>query len=250
MRRLLLSSVALAGLFTLAGCSTVYTQLAPEDRSALERQLAGKESVKNLRVSVYVTPFFGDESKKLLTPLPPEEVHLITQPNGDPVNPGKVEKVLPAGTRVRIRSVAFPTAYAVTERILYTPRHMTWVYLAVEGESDARPFVLCLRPTAKTQAEFLADIGRFLTDDEPSRLLGEYTESVKSAIREKTALVDMPGTALEMAWGYPEKKKKWFEDTNQNEEWSYPGGKRMAYLTNGRVTRVVAVATTASPATP
>jgi hypothetical protein len=239
MHRPILPIALLCGLFLSTACSTVYTQLPSEDRSSLERQLTGKDAAKNLRLSVYVTPFFGDGTKKLLTPLPPEEVQLITHPNGEAVNPGPIEKVLPAGTHVRIKAVEFPTAFAVTERIPYTPRHMTWVYLTLDGEPADRTYVLCLRPTAKTQAEFLGDLERYLTHDEPTRLLSDYTETVKAAIREKNAVVDMPGAALEMAWGYPERKKKWFEESNQNEEWSYPGGKRTAYLTNGRVTRVV-----------
>ncbi len=229
----------ICGLALCAGCTTTYTQLPAEDRSSLERILTGKDAEKRLRLSVYVTPFFGDNAKKLLTPLPPEEVQLITHPNGSNVSPGAIEKVLPAGTRVRIKAVEFPTAFAVTERIPYTPRHLTWVYLNVEGEQTEKPHVLCLRPTANTQAEFLSDLERYLTHDEPARLFSEYSESVKAAIREKNAVIDMPSSALEMAWGYPERKRKWFEESNQNEEWSYPGGKRTAYLTNGRVTRVV-----------
>src|SRR5262245_7045834 len=66
------------------GCAT-YTRLPLEDRGSLERDLTGTHSEKYLRLSYYVTPFFGDASKKLLTPLPPEEVRLLRQPTGAPI---------------------------------------------------------------------------------------------------------------------------------------------------------------------
>src|SRR3712207_8561537 len=39
--------------------------------------------------------------------------------------------------------------------------------------------------------------------------------SVQQAIRQKSAVVDMPADALELAWGYPERKKITFEESDR-----------------------------------
>src|SRR4051794_27185727 len=122
MRSLLAALVAAA---LLSGCAT-YTALGSDDRASLERDLTGRQSERFLRLSYYVTPFFGDASKRLLTAVPPEQVRLLEQPNGSTVNPGPAERILPAGTRVRISRIEFPTPWAMTERVLYTPRTQPW----------------------------------------------------------------------------------------------------------------------------
>ena len=230
MRRLLL----LAPAALAAGCAS-YTQIAPQERSEIERGLTGPEREKFFKLSYYVTPFFGDASKKLLTHVPPEEVRLLNHPNGEPVNPGQVEKVIPAGRKVRILRVEFATSWAVTERLLYTPRTQPWVYLEVADEPRTHPFILVLRPKLASRDEFLAELGRFLADRDPQPLLDGFSESVREAIRKKTAVTDMPSEALEMAWGYPEIKR--IDAPNHRETWVYPGRRRIAYLVDGRLER-------------
>jgi hypothetical protein len=230
MRRLLL----LAPAALSAGCAS-YTQLAPQERNAIERGLTGPEREKFLKLSYYVTPFFGDASKKLLTHVPPEEVRMLNHPNGEPVNPGPVEKVLPAGRRVRIVRVEFPTSWAVTERVLYTPRTQPWVYLEVADEPRTRPFILVLRSRINSKDDFLAEVGRFLSDRDPQPMLDGFSEGVREAIRKKTAIAEMPAEALEMSWGYPEIKR--IDAPNHREMWVYPGRRRIAYLVDGRLER-------------
>jgi hypothetical protein len=236
MRRPLLL-VLVVSAATTAGCAS-FTQLAPQERSAIERELTGPESQKFLKLSYYVTPFFGDASKKLLTHVPPEEVRLLNHPNGEPVNPGPVQKVLPAGRRVRITKVEFPTSWAVTERVLYTPRSQPWIYLEVADEPRTHPFILVLRSKIQSQDEFLAEVGRFLSDRDPQPLLEGFSDSVREGIRKKAAVTDMPAEALEMAWGYPELKR--IDAPNRKEMWVYPGRRRIAYLVDGRLERTEA----------
>jgi hypothetical protein len=182
-----------------------------------------------------VTPFFGDASKKLLTPVPPDEVRLVDHPSGEPVNPGPVQKILPAGTRVRVTKVEFPTSWVVTERVLYTPRWLPWIYLEVAGEPRTQPFILVLRSKIQSHDEFLAEVGRFLSDRDPQPVLESFSEPVREAIRKKTAVTDMPAEALEMAWGYPELKR--IDAPNRKEMWVYPGRRRIAYLVDGKLER-------------
>ncbi|EAU61668.1 conserved hypothetical protein, partial [Stigmatella aurantiaca DW4/3-1] len=60
---------------------------------------------------MYVTPFFGDASKRLLTPYPPEEVLVLDDLRGRPVTPGPIQATLPAGARAKILKVEFPTSW-------------------------------------------------------------------------------------------------------------------------------------------
>jgi hypothetical protein len=219
------------------GCKS-HTQIAPEDRASLDRTLTGPEADRFLRLSLYVTPFFGDASKRLLTPYPPEDVLLLNDTQGNTVGPGAIEATLPVGARARIRKVEFPTSWVVAERILYTPRTWPWIYVEVEGAPKGPPLVLVLPPNLKTREEFLAEVGRYLAAQAPTAQLAAFTEPVREAIRQKKALTDMPAEALEMSWGYPESIRHTLQGTLRHEEWIYPGGRRHAFLTDGRLVRV------------
>jgi hypothetical protein len=234
MSRLLVVLAALLGV----GCAS-HTALAPEERSALKQSLTGPRSERYLRLSSHVTPFFGDASKRLLTPSPPDEVRLLDDTEGKNISPGPVQATVPAGARVRITEVEFPTAWVVTERILYTPRTHPWVYLEVEGAPPGPPLVLVMPRQLKTPEEFHAELGRYLSEQDLGPLLGGFSEPVREAIRQKKAVVGMPAAALEMSWGYPELIQRNLEGGVRNEEWIYPGGRRRAFLTDERLIRIV-----------
>lgn len=217
------------------GCASA-TQLRPEDRAALDRRLTGKESARYLKLSFYLTPFFGDGTKKLLTAVPPEEVRLIDTMKGEPINPGPIEKILPAGTRARITRVEFPTAGVVTGRVLYTPRTLTWIYLDVEGEPRQMPIIVPLRSESKNPDDLLTELERYLSATDPEPLFQSWPDYVREAVKKKVSTQDMPADALEMAWGPPERKRiEYTPEGARRETWTYPGGKRSAVLVNGRV---------------
>jgi len=236
-RRTLFAAATTAACALLWGACASHTQIPAEERAKLERELTGRDSGKFLKLSYYVTPFFGDGTKKLLTHVPPDEVRLLNHPDGTPVNPGPVEKILPAGRPVRVVKVEFPTSWVVTERIPYTPRTQPWVYLTVADEPQSHPFILVLRPGIKSHAEFVAELGRYLSDQDPARLIETWSDAVRTGIQNKSAVTDMPAEALEMAWGYPEIIRREHDGDKKNEIWVYPGRKRIAHLTDGRLVR-------------
>jgi hypothetical protein len=237
MKQRIAVAVLLAAALVAVGCQS-HTQMPAPERAALERELTGREAEKFLRLSYYVVPFFGDASKRLLSHLPPDELRMLNHPDGTPVNPGEPEGILPAGRRVRIQKVEFPTSWVVTERIPYTPRTQPWVYLQIQGAPAAYPYVLVLRQGIQTHEEFLTELGRYLSDRDPSATLQGFGERVQEAVKTKTAIPDMPQEALEMAWGYPELIKKELDGDTRRETWAYPGRKRQAHLVDGRVVRV------------
>ena len=48
----------------------------------------------------------------------------------------------------------------------------------------------------------------------------------------------MPEAAVEMSWGRPESIRRTLEGQQVHQEWTYPGGKRRVFITDGLVTRV------------
>ncbi len=228
---------ALLALLLLSGCVTTSIQLSPEAQTTVVQRLTGED--RFLKLSYFSTPFFSDASKRLLTPVPPDQTRLLDNPDGSPISPGSVEAIFPAGTLVRIKKVEFPTAFVLAERVLYTPRTYPWVYLDVAGTpKNSPPYVLVLRPDAKNETEFLAELDRYLTKDDPATTLAGFSDGVRDAVKTKRAVVDMPAQALEMAWGYPEQKKITLEGTTRKETWTWPGGKRVAMLVDGRVSEL------------
>lgn len=226
--------VALLVAMVLSGCVTAQVAVPPTEATAIERSLTGER--RFLRVSMNQTPFFGDATRRLLTPLSPELVRLLQDTSGKPINPGAVEKTWPVGTPVKIAHVEFPTAWAMTERVLYTPRTLVWITLDVEGAArNAAPVVLVLRPGIKSQQEFLAELEHHLTREDPTQRLEGFSEAVREAVRTKKALKDMSADALEMAWGYPEQKKIELDGNTKRETWKWGDGARSAQLVDGRL---------------
>ena len=148
-------------LFVFVGCTTTQVYIPSEARPGIARQLEGED--RSMKVSFFVTPFFGDASKKLLSPVQPDELRILENTDGTPMHPGAVEAVFPAGTLVRIKRVEFPSAFTLTERMLVTPRTLVWLYLDVGGTpKTAPPYVLVLRPGIKDETEFMSEVERYL----------------------------------------------------------------------------------------
>ena len=223
-----------AALLSLCGCVTAQVAIPPTQVADLERSLNGDQ--RFLRVSMFVTPFFGDATKRLVTPVSPELVRLLEGANGKPIKPGAVERTLPAGTAVRINKVEFPSAWVMTERVLYTPRTLVWLYLEVAGAPPrSPPYVLVLRPGLKSDQEFLAELERHLTREDQGKRLESFSDGVREAIRTKSAVVEMPAEALEMAWGFPQSKKIELLEAQRKETWRWGDGARTATLIEGRL---------------
>lgn len=229
--------VALSLFASILSACAGHTELAPDARRSLEGELTGGSRTWFLRESQYVTPFFGDASKRLLTPLPPEDVRLLEDPSGNPISPGPVQTIAPVGSRVRIQRVEFPTAFSVAERLLVTPRTQPWVYLEVAGIQGDTPLILVLPSDAKSEAEFRADLERHLTTVDPVETLASFSPEVREAVLAKKAVNGMSGEALRMAWGAPAKIRVDHRDSLRIEDWRYQGDRRSAVLEDGRVVR-------------
>ncbi len=227
----------LALLVAVSGCATSQVFVPPDQAAALQRSVAGE--TRFMRVSFFGTPFYGDSTKRLLAPTSPDQLRQLFNPDGSAVSPGPKERTFPAGTAVRLVKLEFPTAYAMSERVLYTPRTLAWVYLDVSSlPKQSPPYVLVLRPGLKDENEVRTELDRYLSKEDPKAIIDAFSETVRAAVAEKRAIVEMPAEALEMAWGYPDRKKLELEGTSKKETWFYPDGKRQAVLVDGKVTEL------------
>jgi hypothetical protein len=237
--RLTRIALAAAVLAALQGCASGYVFLSADERREAERSVL-LEADRFLRLSYYVTPFFGDDSKRLMSQYPPEELKMVLQPNGEPVIPGPTQKIIPAGTRAQIMGLEFPTSWAIASRVIYTPRFLPWLIVAVQGEPPEFPLVIPLRQNVNTVEDVEAEVDRFLSRKDPTPYLATLSEGVRTAIRNKEARLDMPLRALEMAWGYPQRRHITFdEDGTRTETWEYNDGQRQAVVAEDRVLKLV-----------
>ncbi len=216
----------------LAGCASA-TLIPDEERARLAQDFEG--GVFHLRASMTVTPFFSDGTRRLVSQLPADSIHVLDDTEGKPILPGEQEAILPLGTRVRVDKVEFPTGLVVTKRPLYSPRDVPWVYLSVVGEPRGRPYVAVLRPGIKTREEFVAAMDQLVTKDDPSVWLAKYSPELKQAILEKRLVAGMDSAAVELAWGKPEKISQQYEQGVRVETWTWPLGKRSVKLRDDRL---------------
>jgi len=224
-------ALALALLFA-AGCAS-HTFLPDEDRIRLERSLPGRTYY--LRQSMYLGPFWSDESKRFLSANAPDEKPWVVNPAGVPLEPGEPEAIVPVGTRVRVVKVEFPTSFVVARRDPFLPRFYPWVYLEVEGLPRNPTPILLLRRELRSQAEVIEDLERHLSPDDLQPRLHSLPEPVLEAINEKRLLENMPAEAVEMAWGIPERKHFSPSPEGRVEEWIWPFERRRARIVGGRL---------------
>ncbi|MHB8417324.1 MAG: hypothetical protein ACYDCL_04560 [Myxococcales bacterium] len=221
---------ALCLLASLAAAGCAGSTLIPEpQRVQLEDELAGH--ARYLRVACYVTPFFHDDGKLLLTDQAPDELDLIDRGNGTPLDPGPPLAILPPGTRLRIETISFPTALEMVNRLLMTPRYNPWVLLTPPEQfgSDVKPYVLVLRPNLRSHDEFVQDLGRYLAESDPTAELQSFPAAVQAAIAKKKVVAGMTPHQVEMAWGYPERIH--LDGPTRSQEWHWPDDKQRAWFT-------------------
>jgi hypothetical protein len=222
--------VLLPGLLLGAGCFP-HVSVPEGERQRASRELEGQRRVT--RVAVFVGPVFEDPTKLLLSDQPFQELDLLETPSGSVIAPPPADRVLPPGTPLRIDKVEFPTGWLVAKRVVMTPRYHPWVYFTLEGE--ARPLVLVLPRTLTSAEDVRVEIDRVAGTSDPGPTLRALPGRQRDAIARKDLVEGMSPQAIEMAWGYPEKKV--IDRPSHREEWTWPGGKRRASLREGKLVK-------------
>jgi hypothetical protein len=224
MRRLALLSLLLVACFPRAS-----TPDAERERAA--RELEGQR--RWLGVAVYVGPFFGDSTKLLASDRPFSELELLESPGGRVITPPPATRVLIPGTAARIARVEFPTGWTIAKRVVMTPRHHPWVFLQIADEP--RPVVLVLPRDLESAEQVRLELDRWLAPVDPAPVVAGLPEEHRRAISAKRLVEDMSPRAVEMAWGYPERKV--VDRPAGTEEWTWAGDKRRAWFKEGKLLR-------------
>lgn len=225
-------ALAVLAAATFAGCAS-HTVIPDEDRVRLERSLPGRTFY--LRHSMYVGPFWSDESKLYMTDIVPDEIPWVVNPAGVPMDPGAPNRVIPAGTRVRVLSLDLPTGFTVATRSPFSPRYNPWLLLEVEGMPRSPAPVMVLRSDLRSQAEYLAEIDRFLSQNDLEPMLSRLPPAMRRAVNEKRLIEGMSLDVVAMAWGWPERRTIAPTPEGRREEWSWPSNRRSAVIVGERL---------------
>jgi hypothetical protein len=147
------------------------------------------------------------------------------------VAPPTAERILPPGTALKVREVEFATSWIIAKRVIMTPRYHPWVLLDAPGER--RSYVIVLSQTAASADEVRTELDRILSTDDPSSLYLSLPVEQRDAISRKELLDGMSPRAVEMAWGFPERRR--IDRPAATEEWIWPDGKRKAFFQEERL---------------
>ncbi len=204
------ASFACAGLLcaSLAGCPS-YVVIPDEDREAVDDAHTGQ--LLFFRQSMYVGQFYDDDRYKLVHPRRFEELTYLQTVEGDPIPPPPAEGIIPAGTRVRIERIEWPTGDVVFRRPLYTPRYTTWIFLRVARDRGSEvslerdePHILLLPGGIDDADTFDVWFDASLTEEDPNPWILSLPEDQQNAIALKRAVKGMTYDALTAALGFPD----------------------------------------------
>jgi hypothetical protein len=221
----------------LAACAT--TPLPDRDR--LHAELRYTNQPRELKASMFVAPFFRDDSRRLLSLQPPAELELLVTPKGERISPGDPLEILPAGTRVTVVEVGIPTRWKAFARPLMTPADRPWIELAVEGRPVSPSFVLVLRPDLQTEDELAQELDKLLTTDDVASDVRALPAADQLAVRTKQLAPGLTARGLELAFGTPILKKIFGEGSSVAEDWTWKSDanlRRVAHLREGVVVTV------------
>lgn len=235
----LLFSSALLLFLALSSCAS--SPIPNRERMHLELRYSNKP--RQLAVSLHAAPFFRDASRRLLTEEHPEHVNLIVNPRGETIGPGELLEILPAGTKVRVLRVLFPSAFGAIGRPLLTPSDRIWLELAIDGRPASPTWVLVLPPDLESESAVVKAVERFVTSESLDTEIEAMTEAERSMITHKSLAAGVGVRALELAFRKPNLRRIHGDGRHVVEEWSWRdrGEVRVAHVRDGVVERVETV---------
>ena len=206
MRALLLALLLTTPLCT---CQS-YAIISDEDRRHVDGEHAGE--LRYLKQSMYSGQFYDDDRFRLVHPRRFEELTALETLDGEPIPPPPAEEIIPAGTRVRVESIEWPTGDVVFRRPLFTPRYSTWIILRVarargDGvtlERDQK-HILLIPGGIEDAATFDQWLDASLAKEDPNPWLLSLPQDQQNAIATKRVLRGMSYDALTTSIGFPDK---------------------------------------------
>jgi len=227
-------------LFASAFACASQTKLPAEVRTAIDQRHHGH--LAELRRSYYYGELYDENEKWLLSAYPFADTYHIVDTKGAPIHPKVQLGILPAGTKVVVDKVEFPDMWAMSKRMLTTPRYNTWVYVRGAPDEphmpkDAKPMVIVLPLDLDTETSVEEAINKELAPDgEVTKWLASMRPTARAAIENKDVVPGMNLQELSASQGDP---PRWFVDRanagTAQVAW-YP--KQEVWMINNQVTEV------------
>ena len=193
---------------TLMSCAS-YTKIPQPDRGEISFAVEGK--LLWLKQSLYVGQFYDDDRFELLHSRHFDELTYLRTLEGETIFPPPENGIVPAGTRVRVEQIAWPTAKTVFDRPLYTPRYTTWVFLRVgrdRGETRferSKKHILLIPGGIPDRETFSQWFDTYFSEDDPNLWISQLPPEQRDGVLQKRAVVGMDYESLTAAMGYPDR---------------------------------------------
>lgn len=227
-----------------------YTKLTVPQRTAVQQRTVGKTLW--LTQSLYGGFFYDDKRYRLAHPKPFGQLHALKTADGYTILPPPHDDIVPAGTRVRVERIRWPTPGNICAAPLYTPKRLTWVVVRMALDRGhvtlwrEKPYIMLVPRHVQTQAAFMAWFNGLFTATDPNPWLDGLPESLQRGIAVKQPVAGMDERALRAALGPPDRVETDQADAARVRRYNT----WRVTLRQGRVTEVKAVKQPKPPGEP
>ncbi|MEM7589149.1 MAG: hypothetical protein AAF320_03185 [Myxococcota bacterium] len=184
---------------------TNHSQLTKPQRMQMQKRYEGKTFW--LQTSLYAGFFYDDRRYRLGHPSSFDTLNALKTIDGYTILPPTHDDIIPAGTRVRIEHIRWPTPGNVFGAALYTPKQLAWVFCSValdRGNTTLwreRPYILLVPKHVQSPHAFERWIVSLLAKTNPNPWLQTLPKHIVKGIVSKRPLVGMNERQLQAAMG-------------------------------------------------
>lgn len=167
-----------------------------------------------LKQSLYSGQFYDDNRYQLLYPRPFEELKYVKTVDGDFILPPAAKEIIPAGSKVIISKIEWPSAGVIFNRPILSPRNWPWVYLRVARDRGPvttlrdQTYIMILPENITDEASFNHWKNTYFAKQDPNEWLLSYDKKILSGILHKKPIMGMDYQALTATLGQPNHLKK------------------------------------------
>jgi hypothetical protein len=167
-----------------------------------------------LKQSLYAGPFYDDNRYQLLHPRNFEELTYLKTIDGDYILPPPSSEIIPAGTRIEIQKIEWPTGINIFKRPLLTPRYWPWVYTRLARARGPvtikrdQTYIFILPNSVIDEKSFTDWKDALFSKDNNNEWIMTQDEKIRDAIFAKKPLIGMDYLALFASMGHPDSIKR------------------------------------------
>ena len=167
-----------------------------------------------LKQSLYAGQFYDDDRYQLLFPRPFEELKYVKTVDGDYILPPAAKEIIPAGSKVVITKIEWPSRGVIFNRPILSPRNWPWIYLRVARDRGPvttlrdSTYIMILPENITDEKSFNQWKKSYLDKEDPNEWLLSYEKNILFGILHKKPVLGMDYQALMATLGQPNHLKK------------------------------------------